>query len=82
MDLFAVETDQFTVLHDFGVAMGDFLVEDDVVFGEGALVALGLGADLVGSLECVVEAFIDFLDVSKDVHLRGFWTKFRGVLEF
>lgn len=82
MDLFAVETDQVTVLHDFGVAVGDFLVEDDVVFGEGAFVALGLGADLVGSLEGVVEAFVDFLDVSKYVHLRGFWTNFRVVLEF
>ena len=72
MDLFTVKTDQFTVLHDFGVAMGDFLVEDDVVFGEGALVALGLGADLVGSLESVVETFVEFLDVSKYVHPRGF----------
>jgi hypothetical protein len=72
MDFFAVETDQFTVLHDFGVAMGDFLVEDDVVFGEGTFVALGLGADFVGSLESVVETFVDFLDMSKYVHPRVF----------
>ncbi len=52
--------------------MGDFLVEDDVVFGEGTFVALGLGADFVGSLESVVETFVDFLDMSKYVHPRVF----------
>ena len=61
MNLFGVEPYQLSIIHEFGVSVGDFLVENDVVFGQSAFVGFGFGSDFVGGLERVVEALVDFL---------------------
>lgn len=79
---FGIEFDELPVFDEFGVAMGDFFIEDDIVFGEGSFLCFGICSYFVGCLQSVVESFIDFLEIREKLHRRGFWTSFRGALVF
>ena len=50
MHFFAVKSDQLSILHDFGISVGDFLIEDDAVLGKGTFVSFGLGSDFIDGL--------------------------------
>ena len=64
LHFFGVKLDEVSVFHHFGVAMGDFLVQNDVVLSESPLIGFGICADFVGCFQGVVQAFVDFLNLS------------------
>lgn len=64
-NFFEVEFDGFPFLINFVILVGDFLVENGVIFCYLACLCFSVCPDLVGSFEGVVETLVHFLLQSK-----------------